>query len=301
MIISDSIARHFFDVMAERHRVYERRAAGQPWPWTEDRILQEGRFCNVYRELDKTTAWFREHIREPLRDRPEVLLATVAFRWFNRIETWQSLFQHRYGCSMDLPSSLVSLFGRWEGERVHRQMRAACTQPWVTGAYIIKTPDGMDKLTGVLWCIDQIAPWCGDIIEKIKKYQTLEAMWRYLREYPYLGDFMAYEVVTDLRHTHLLSDAKDIMSWANPGPGAARGFSRICDADPGTLNRSSERDRAILIGGMQQLLEMSRELWPGHWPAWEMREVEHCLCEYDKYQRVFTGEGRMKQKYRRPR
>jgi hypothetical protein len=37
--------------------------------------------------------------------------------------------------------------------------------------------------------------------------------------------------------------------------------------------------------------------WPHEWPAWEMREVEHTLCEFDKYERARLGEGRPKQRF----
>jgi hypothetical protein len=44
-----------------------------------------------------------------------------------------------------------------------------------------------------------------------------------------LGPFLAYEIVTDLRFTALLENAPDIMTWANPGPGAKRGITRLLD------------------------------------------------------------------------
>ena len=34
---------------SERHRVFERRVAGEPDPWTDDPILREFKFCNVFR------------------------------------------------------------------------------------------------------------------------------------------------------------------------------------------------------------------------------------------------------------
>ena len=55
-----------------------RPEAGLPAPWTDDRILRDYYFTNVYRELDKTTVWFRENVRDPLRDDPRVIFATVA-------------------------------------------------------------------------------------------------------------------------------------------------------------------------------------------------------------------------------
>jgi hypothetical protein len=34
------------------------------------------------------------------------------------------------------------------------------------------------------------------------------------------------------------------------------------------------------------------------WPSWEMRDVEHTLCEFDKYERIRLGEGRTRGVYR---
>ena len=42
---------------------------------------------------------------------------------------------------------------------------------------------------------------------------------------------------------------------------------------------------------MRDLLKMSRDpqYWPEDWTPWEMREVEHWLCEYAKYQQAVQG------------
>lgn len=340
----------FFAFARERHSVYLRRQAGQPWPWTTDPILQKYRFTNVFRELDATTVWFREHVREPMRHKPEVLLATVLFRWFNRIRTGeavfcQSMFDKDTQCVP--PWDVVENLGVERLKNVRSGILSYCGRgPYVTGAYIIKTPDGYTKLDGVLQCVQWFMEQ-GHSYDKIfagdkacMVYHTsgtwraiaedclhpdwqlsLEQMWKWLRQFPYLGDFMAYEVVTDLRHTDLLCDAPDIMSWANPGPGAARGASRVFhDGDKDRYNQ--HRDKQHIIGLMQELLAYSQDsrYWPkqeelgmmppeyarnwerslllGPWPSWEMREVEHTLCEFDKYERVRTGQGRPRGVYR---
>jgi hypothetical protein len=105
-----------------------------------------------------------------------------------------------------------------------------------------------------------------------------------------MGPFMAYEVVTDLRHTAILENAPDIHTWANAGPGARRGLNRVFGKDYG-------RDDVV---GMRELLKLSRYMWPSQiegvmQPRWEMREVEHSLCEFDKYERARLGQGRPKQ------
>src|SRR5207247_6900297 len=76
----------YFRLAREREAIRRRKAAGQPWPWTDDPILRDWFFCNVHREMDKTTVWFREHVRSTLSGWRAVE-ATLCFRWFNLIET----------------------------------------------------------------------------------------------------------------------------------------------------------------------------------------------------------------------
>ena len=47
----------FYDYINERHAIYLKRFIGEPFPWTDDEILQTYSFCNVYRELDKVMVW----------------------------------------------------------------------------------------------------------------------------------------------------------------------------------------------------------------------------------------------------
>jgi hypothetical protein len=278
----------FFEYSRERHQVYLRREAGLPRAeWTNDPVLSSYRFCNIYRELDRNTQVFRDTVRERLRDDPQVLLATIAWRWFNRIETCNKL--NYYG-----------LFDNWNGKVAKEHLTVNHSPPYVTAAYIIKTPNGMSKLDGVIWCIDQFANYFKlGIGLNLAQISTLEGMWEWLRQFPYMGDFMAYEVVTDLRYTYLLEDAPDILTWANPGPGAARGLCRVLGRPLDDLNRGSAKDRVVLMDGMRRILAASRNpaFWPAEYPAWEMREVEHTLCEFDKHQRATLGEGRPKQRY----
>ena len=59
------------------------------------------------------------------------------------------------------------------------------------------------------------------------------------------------------------------------------------------------RDQEAMLPLLQRILDESLKLsnWPGGWPGWSMREVEHWLCEFDKYERARLGEGKMKRKY----
>ena len=58
----------YFNFLNERHLIYLRKSRGEEYPWTPDPILQKYKFTNVFRENDRTTVWFRENVREGMRD-----------------------------------------------------------------------------------------------------------------------------------------------------------------------------------------------------------------------------------------
>lgn len=283
----------FFACAREREAIRLRRAAGEPAPWTKDPVFKEWRFCNVHRENDKTTAWFREHVRQHLTGQAAVE-ACLIFRWFNKIETGEII--------KDL------LLNGWNTAEARRRLTGV--SPIVTGAYIIKTPNGKSKLEGLLWCIEQARVYLPKCVPTWG--QTLRGAWADLCTMPFQGGFMAYEVVSDLRWTPVLWHAEDILTWANPGPGAARGLGWVLQGDP-KLFISSDRKHAAqsarkhadeMLATMRQLLAMSldenQDWWPRRYIPWEMREVEHWLCETDKYMRTAAGLSTPKQRYRAP-
>jgi 5-hmdU DNA kinase, helical domain len=323
--------KRFFKFCRARHSIFLRREAGLPREeWTDDRILKKYKFTNVFRELDRTTAWFRHFVRDPMRDLPHVMLATVLFRMLNRIEVGEAIF-----CQDDNLDGLHGAFAAFADTGSTKFLKSAIKTycgdgPYVTGAYIISSPAGYSKLDGVLKVVGDFykrkceRPTCGApdwlcCAERLIGHtHSLEQVWNWLREFNYFGNFHSYEIVTDLRHTRLLRDAPDKLTWCSPGPGARRGMNRVLGRDKDERLSTDE-----LMDQMRELLKMSCDIdyWPqphgdvlmtagyevfthglrslySQWPAWEMREVEHVLCEWDKYCRVKNGEGRPRSVYR---
>lgn len=264
-------ADRFFSTARERYRIKLKREAGQPWPWTDDENFKRWRFTNVHREDDATTVWFRENLRSQLVGL-KVINATVIFRWFNRISTGEII--------KDL------ILNEWDSKIAYE--RLVDVKPVVTGAYIIKAGDGVTKLEGILECIDKALPQ----LEKMhnKWGSSLEQTWRDLKTIDFLGGFMAYEIVTDLRHTDILTQALDVMTWANLGPGAVRGMSWLVHNRPDALTGSPNGQRQMLTW-MRDLLIMSQleEFWPQAWKPWELHEIEMWLCEFAKYMASANG------------
>jgi len=317
----------FFEYARNRHLCYIMKYAEPSWV-VPDPILRDYSFCNIFRELDKTTKWLADNVRGPMnkaRD-PNLMLAVVLFRMFNRIETGEAMFRddnllgdyssfHEYcetGKTSVLRRAIVNRLGK--------------KGPYVTGSYIIAGPGGMSKLDGMLKVVDQFRREqalfdLNDVVtepmgvKQMSHYMTghkvsLQNAHAWFRQFQFFGTFHSYEIVTDLRHTHLLSRAPDIYTWASPGPGCRRGLNRVMGRDKDERSWANIEE---LLNEMDILIEESQlgYQWTkfahdclDKYPKlktpleWEMRDVEHTLCEFDKYCRTASGEGRPRGKYR---
>jgi hypothetical protein len=274
----------FFETARQREEIRVAKEGDAQDPWTGMNpvfraIFREWRFCNVRREDDKTTVWFREHVRSKVAGLRAVE-AVVIFRWFNRVETGVLV--------EDL------LLDGWNEREARRRLRGV--RPLITGAYMIKTVTGLDKLEGLLAAIRTARP----LLRKTWSAwgDSLQRAHADLVQVPYLGRFLAYEVVTDLRWTDVLDRAQDVNTWASAGPGCAHGLGRVVANNSRMFSYTSRTDQDEMLAWMGMILEMSRthSNWPRLWPAWEMREVEHWACEFDKIERARAGE-RLKRRY----
>ena len=280
-------AQPLWDWIAERHSIYLKKAAGEKPPWTADDVMQKYRFCNVFRELDKVTIWLRENWREPFADNEHLWIAMCLARQINWPETLQEIgFPERGYDALAVQRALEARKAR--GEKVY------------TGAYMISAPagpyKGMSKpeytahiVVGEVWRAREefYQLFAGG------RQPSLQEVHSWLRQFRGWGDFMAYEVVTDLRHTRYLNKAPDINTWAVAGPGAIRGLNRL-HGRPYKMRISQQQ----ALDEMRELLELSKGNLPDFVPPLELRDIEHSLCETDKWLRVTAGEGRLRAKYR---
>lgn len=300
MTLSPDRVHQFFAVARERHSIDRARYQKLLYPWTKDEILQKWRVSNVYRELDKTTIWFSEHVREPMRSNQRVLLATVVFRLFNRIDIGEAIFSQQ-----DIGSGLVGPTTAWEQFLVSGDVNDLKNAillyvgekgPFVSSAYDVRTPPGLiegpAKLTGVLRIIEC---FCEDLITAENRILfTLQQAHEWFGEFRFIDRFLAYEIVSDLRHTDMLNTATDTMTWAEPSKRTRRTIAWLHGED------SEAHTKGDLVMAMQELLTLSQDSdnWPRNWLRWEMREVETWCREFDKYRSAQAGNLRVKYRYK---
>lgn len=351
--LNKSQVEQFLYWIKERHNIHLRREANLPKPWTTDPILQQYFFTNPYRENDKVTRWWRacsDSIIAAVDQRSRlpagaVIFATIAFRWFNYIPTGQVLLGTHLAEGQPQPKFLPNLLLHWDSNLARGRLleMVARKQKVFTGAYIIKSPNGQDKVSGICDCIDTVwndldqltrdlsPPGTNPLPPGCRRDHTLEAGWQRLLAYPYLGGFMAYEVISDLRHTPFFREASDVDTWANLGPGGVRGLRRCCDESAEGPLPSNSRALMLELHGLANYIlcgepfpdspnwkslkhptttlphppvspapkrgALGRKLAGPTMPHLEMREIEHSLCEFDKYCRARSGEGTMKRRY----
>lgn len=275
--------------MNARQEIWNRRfRRKEKPPWTNDPILREYRFTNVYRELDRVTLELHRRL-DSYSPSAMKLYHIIAFRAFNRPETYDEL--HAAEALYSYKAMITVL------RRMVRQRKKI-----FTGAYIV-TNAGSErpKIELMANALEIVYANRNNLFSAIKEDGTMQGVTSKIATFPMQGPFTAYEVVCDLRwQTGMgLDHAPDRMTWANLGPGARRGINRLVGGKGPYPNVFRHKEEYVEF--MREALERApKELDRGifrHAARLEMREIEHSLCELDKYIRADRGEGRPRSRY----
>jgi hypothetical protein len=189
----------------------------QPKPWTDDPILQQFRFCNVYRELDTVTQWIKINWREPHATDPDMWFAMVVARLFN----WPPTLAH---IGYPVP---------WRPATALRHVKELQARPNTkvfSSAYIVST-NGHTQDKAEYLCEHVLAPlWGSRKGVRPRPGEPLAEVHERLMQFNGLGSFMAAQVVCDVKHapTGPLGDAPTIAG--RPAARAAGGALTGCAA-----------------------------------------------------------------------
>lgn len=243
-----------------------------------DSILKEYRFCNVRREDDRVTRWIAQNWRTPHADHPDLWFAMVVARFINWPGTLDDV-------GYPVPWNPTAFCGVME-RRVRRKEKV------YTGAYMVRAGEvpgepkyvyqAREVFTPMWEARERLRPKSGDTLNR---YHTL------LGQFHGLGSFMAAQVVADLKYVAPLNRASDWLTFAASGPGSRRGLNRVLgrDKDSGW----AEDDWRTALERLR--LEVARYL--NGFLDLHAQDLQNCLCEFDKYERVRLGEGRPRARY----
>ncbi|HVX14921.1 MAG TPA: nucleotide kinase domain-containing protein [Pirellulales bacterium] len=287
----------YWQLAAERQAIFFRRLRADPPPWTHDPVLQEFKFTNAYRASDRVSQYLIKNViyaADAPSSANETFFRIMLFKIFNRIDTWEmlerSLGEIRYGdYSFKAYDRLLS--------RALRQNASI-----YSAAYIMPTgkPFGHErKHQNHLALIDRMIE--DELPLRLQESRSMQAAFDLLLAYPTIGDFLAYQFVTDLNYSELLDFSES--EFVVPGPGALGGI-RKCFADLGGLNEAE----VIRFMVDRQEIEFARlgltfqDLWGRRL---QLIDCQNLFCEVDKYARVAHpefnragGRTRIKQRFR---
>ncbi|MFC1675918.1 nucleotide kinase domain-containing protein [Planctomycetota bacterium] len=262
---------------AERQAIFFKRAQGATSPWTNDPILKQYKFTNVYRASDRVSQYLiRNVIYRGDQSATEVFFRIVLFKVFNKIETWQLLERKLSTITYSEYS-----FNRYD-EILNNALKGRLGV--FSGAYIM--PSGCSsfghrqKHRNLLMLIENMM--ADNIPLRITETFSMQKAFELLRSYPMLGDFLAYQLVTDINYSELTNFTE--MDFVVPGPGARNGI-RKCFESIGGLNEV-EIIRLMVDKQEDEFKHFGLEfksLWgrPLH-----LIDCQNLFCEVDKYARI---------------
>ncbi len=282
---------------AERQSVFFRRLEGSPAPWTHDPVIRAHKFTNAYRASDRVSQYLIRNViyRDDLPgSTDEVVFRIMLFKLFNKIETWE-LLQNELG-----PLTYADYTFKSYDQVLGKAMEKG--RAIYSAAYIMPSAGGLGHAKKHRNHLALIQKMIADgLPSRLAGAKTMEAAFKMILAYPSIGDFLAYQYVTDINYSTVTNFSE--MEFVVPGPGAKDGI-RKCFTD--TAGKSDAY--IIKLVTERQDVEFDRlgldfrNLW-----GWKLQliDCQNLFCETDKYARVIhpevtgaSGRTRIKQKFR---
>ena len=275
----------FFDFVYRRQLIwYKRFTLKEKQPWTMDSILQKYKIINVYRELDKGTVYIINKLKN-IENRKIILLNVVFYRFFNRFNLYEKL---------SLPP--LKDFSEKQKEELKKSLiKLKETEPIFNDAYLIAGKNGEEKHISVLDSLSFLWKNIDNMIERIDNCKTQEESFVIIKEIPLVGNFLAYEIWTDLTYFNFFKQNWTDDDFVNIGPGASWGLKIIY----GKISKKEDFKKLKHLHEIQKKY-LNNKKWIGihnknafsNKPFLSLRNIEHSLCEFRKYNNLSHGKGK---------
>ena len=295
VVPNDTTLKYYFYFIQERMNVFWSKCSHKAH-LTDDPILQEYKFTNVYRACDRVSQYLIKNViyRDLDKYTPEdVLLRILVFKVFNRIETWEYLNKQ-----IDIRTNSFDV------ERLTKLLtRRQKEYPIFSNAYMmagnhVRYASINTKHQVWLQMIeDEFIQKRG--LEKILNAKSMAEVYNQLRDYPLIGDFLAYQYTIDFNYSPYLNFDED--SFVKAGVGAVRGIKKCFFS----YGNSFEDAIYYIHDHFEELQERYGYTdfcpLPGRKP--KLIDLQNCFCETDKYLRakmpeLKVGNVRIKQHYK---
>jgi hypothetical protein len=267
----------------ERHLMYERRLRGDPPPWIKNKILQNYRFTNVFRILDRVTQFLVRYViyesGGSMEDK-EVVFRTLLFKHFNSISAWTAL-RDGLGYVPSWNKFNLPQYARILGDARKKGVKiwnpAYTQRPQVDNEIDKKYTAKHERYLALLETVMQEG-----ITAKLKRARTYGEVFYALKRPGLYGDFISMQLATDLNYSEVINFSED--DFIVPGPGCLDGMQKCFGIRPNPalaaeiIHRCVEEQEGMFSDlGLQPVTLFGRRL--------TAIDLQNCFCECDKFAR----------------
>lgn len=320
---SDSInccvenVRLFFETMYERQLIWKRRFLdGKEKPWTTDKIFQDYKFTNVYRELDRSSQWqIKNIILDNSLNERNLIWKTIVYRYFNNPDTFELSKQLGFNWRNGIPN--IEDYDEDEFLLFLQQVRKRIGNPFTNAYYINSTwSKGMGRDEAYARkALPLLRSNINRLIEIVHTANTPEEIIEFLCTLSGVANFIAHEFYQDFTYISRYTDREFMKftqnDYINVGNGASLGIRLIFPNLKG-IKRQKQGIYVLRDLAEEQLAEISRNSEPMPYLYWDkkrgeyyvndecnitLHQIEMWLCEFSKYWKMMIGKGKQRSEF----
>ena len=273
--LTSSGFKHFWHYAYNRQQIYLKKQANHLPPYTDNPILAKHRFTNPYRYTDRVSQYLiNEVIDDNCYNWPDTFARIMLFKFFNSIPTWRVIAESfkTVDCQTIADVKLKQVLEHLASEK-----------PLYNPAYVLPPPR---QFQGAKFCrhLQLINLMLQDGLPlKLQQARTLRDAFSLLKSYDSIGDFLAYQFITDLNyssHIHYPDERQFVVA----GVGAKRGLKKCFK------NYAQFQDEYLIewtYNRQNGEFKKYNLAWqPLHGLPLELIDIQNIFCEVDKYLRL---------------
>lgn len=262
----------------ERNNIFIKKKEGYLPHWTDDKILQEYKFCNSYRVNDRISQYLLKEViyNGKKYSKSDMIFRIVLFKIFNLESTWEILVNEFKDVTIDTfnfkdYSSILEKEIN-SGKKIYNGAYISCANKAFN---YDRKHDNHLALIEKMFIKDKID-------KKIISCKTMKEAFLIIRSYPLIGDFMAYQLVTDINYSDVVFWREDDFTVA--GPGSLRGIKK-CFISTG--NYSNEEIIKYMYDNQEnEFKRLGYSFTKIGDRKLQLIDCQNIFCELDKYLRV---------------
>jgi len=290
--------KYFYDWLTERYKIHLKKDINKlPKPWTDDKILQKYKFCNVRREHDKESRWLIHHIIESTLSYENKLLNIILFRLINKSQTI-GIFDLIDFNSINFEeiSQKLNQFKKLNPNYTYFSNAFFMSGPKTTANKLF--PEEKNMIVKIILLVEKYKNQ--KIVEKIKQSKIQKEVFNELLSMPGIGTFLSYQIFVDFTYINEFPFSEN--EFVIAGPGCIRGLNLLFEYFD---NLDYEEALFWLRDNQEDILSQfnynPKELFsdlPMGDRILNIMSLENCMCEFSKYFRTLKGQGRPRIRYR---